>query len=218
MKRSLVVLLVALLCLQLPGIAQKTPKAKVGITAGASLSNLVGKIDGRETRYDSKGGFCTGILVDVPLGKTRIGFRPELSYMQKGAIISKTKEQTLSWATRYAEFDFNFVYHTKGAKGLSIFAGLGPALGLNLPSKVVTKTRTAKTEDNLLMDKESPALLRGIDWGATGVAGLQLKDRWLLGFYYNHGIRNLVPGKNPTDEIRNSTFSVKLGVLINNGK
>ena len=75
MKRSLVVLLVALLCLQLPGIAQKTPKAKVGITAGASLSNLVGKIDGRETRYDSKGGFCTGILVDVPLGKTRIGFR-----------------------------------------------------------------------------------------------------------------------------------------------
>jgi outer membrane protein with beta-barrel domain len=213
MKRILSIITIAILCAPLHGLSQK---ARVGIDAGATISNLIGKVGGNTLHYDSKGGVALGLMVDVPLGKTKFNFRPSVNYVQKGAVISEVQDQKFFWATRYAEFDFNFLYHTKGAKNISIFAGLGPALSLNLPSKKVTKTPDTKVEDNLLMDKESPAELKGIDWGVIGIAGLEMKSGAYLSFSYNHGIRNLVPGKDPVDEMRSTCFSIRLGVLLKN--
>ncbi len=213
MKRSLVLLLVAVFYLSLPGFSQKP---KVGLEVGATMSNIVGKIDGSETRFDSRGGYMVGLLVDLPIAKTRFTFRPEVGYVQKGTLLSKTKEEKNYWAIRYAEFQFNFLYHTKGAKNLSIFGGIGPSISFNLPSKTVVDNGDQKVADNLIMDKESPAVLRGIDYGVSGIAGLQYKGTYFLAFNYNHGIRNLVPGEDPVDELRTSCFAIKLGVLLNN--
>ncbi|HMU44956.1 MAG TPA: porin family protein [Chitinophagaceae bacterium] len=215
MKRIFIILSLALFCLQIPGMAQKT---RVGIEAGATIANLYGKIDGVTTDYNSKGGFTAGLLIDAPIGKSRFSFRPGVSYVQKGASVNKTVDQELIWATRYANFDMTFAYQTKGAKGVTILAGLGPSVSLNLPSKKITKTRDAKTEENLVMDKESPAEIKGIDYGATGFAGLQMKNGAFLTVSYNYGIRNLIPEKDPVDELRSGCVSIKIGILLRNNK
>lgn len=215
MKKNFFILSLALCCLQFPGMAQKT---RVGIEAGATISNFYGKIGGSTLQYDSKGGFTAGILIDAPIGKSQFSFRPGVSYVQKGAYVSKTVGQKVSWATRYAHFDMTFAYQTKGAKGVTILCGLGPSVSLNLPSKIVTETRETKVEDNLVMDKESPAKLKGIDYGATGFAGLQLKNGAFLTVGYNYGIRNLIPEKDPVDKMRTGCTTIKIGILLHNNK
>jgi Outer membrane protein beta-barrel domain len=212
MKRTLLILSLALFCLQMPGLAQK---ARVGITGGATISNMFGETDGFKTDFQTRGGFTTGLIVDAPIGKTRFSFQPGVHYVQKGTTLSETKEQTIYRALRYAEFNLNFLYNTRGAKGINIFFGLGPALALNLPSKTVTQTSDTKTDVNIIFGKEGASELRGVDYGATGLAGLQFKNGAFVSFAYTHGLRNLLPGDGP-DNIKNSCFAIRLGILIKN--
>src|SRR5690606_23881900 len=174
MKRILLILTLALTCFYFPTNAQKS---RVGFVAGATFSNLTGEEGGMNTNYDSRVGFTTGLIVDAPIGKTRFTFQPGVHYIQKGSITSKSKDQNTYIALRYAEFDFNFIYNTKGAKGINIFAGLGPTLSLNLPSKTGTKYNAddTKVEENLIFGDEGAAMLNGIDYGASAIAGLQFK-------------------------------------------
>jgi len=213
MKRTFLVLSLALFCLQMPGLAQK---ARVGITGGATISNMSGEIDGFKTDFQTRGGFTTGIIVDAPIGKTRFSFQPGVHYVQKGTTLSETKEQTIYRALRYAEFNMNFLYNTRGTKGINIFFGLGPALALNLPSKTVTQFQDdTKIDVNINFGKEGAAELKGVDYGVTGLAGLQFKNGAFISFNYTHGIRNLIPGEGP-DDIRNTCFAIRLGLLISN--
>jgi hypothetical protein len=215
MKRTILILSLALTCFYLPAIAQK---ARVGIVAGVTMSNLTGETDGVNTNFDSRAGFTTGLIVDVPIGKTRFTFQPGVHYVQKGAVISETKDQKDYVALRYAEFAFHFLYNTKGTKGVNIFAGVGPSVSLNLPSKTVVKFQDdgTKVEQNVIFGDEGAAQYNGIDWGASGIAGLNFRNGAMLSFNYNHGIRNLTPGKNSENSIRNSCFIVRLGLLIKN--
>ena len=185
MKRIFIVLAVVLFFLQLPASAQK---ARVGIETGVSSSNLYGTINDASTDYKSRAGFTIGMLVDAPIAKSRFSFRPELSYFQKGAVTSETVTQKDYYALRYAEFAFNFVYSTKGVKDVSIFFGLGPSVSLNLPSKSITKTKSSKVETSIILDNEGAAVLRGIDFGATGLTGLAYKNKYFFSFNYNLGI------------------------------
>ncbi len=215
MKRTLFILSFALTCLHFSLHAQK---ARVGVVAGVTMSNLVGEFDGLNTNYDSRAGFTTGIIVDAPIGKTRFTFQPGVHYVQKGSVTSEDHLQKNYVALRYAEFAFHFLYNTKGAKGINIFAGLGPSFSLNLPSKTVTKflETDTKVEENVIFGDEGAAMFNGVDYGASAIAGLQFKNGGLISFNYNHGIRNLVPGKDSEDKIRNSCFIIRLGLLINN--
>jgi hypothetical protein len=213
MKRTLLILSLALFCLQMPGLAQK---ARVGITGGATISNMFGEIEGLKTDFQTRGGFTTGLIVDAPIGKTRFSFQPGVHYVQKGTVLSETKVQKIYRALRYAEFDMNFLYNTRGAKGINIFFGLGPTLDLNLPSKTVTEIEDGtKTDVNIIFGEEGASELKGVDYGATGLAGLQFKNGAFVSFSYTHGIRNLVPGEG-TDNLKNSCFAIRVGLLIKN--
>jgi hypothetical protein len=214
MKRTLLILSIAFTCGYLPSQAQK---ARVGVVAGVTMSNLTGEADGMNTNFDSRAGFTTGLIVDAPIGKTRFTFQPGVHYIQKGAVTSESKEQKNYVALRYAGFDFHFIYNTRGAKGINIFAGLGPSLSLNLPSKTVTKYSSddSKVEENVIFGDEGAAQFNGVDYGASAIAGLNFRNGALISFNYNHGIRNLEP-KNSDDAIRNTSFIVRLGLLINN--
>jgi hypothetical protein len=71
-------------------------------------------------------------------------------------------------------------------------------------------------EENVIFGDEGAAQLNGVDYGASALAGLQFKNGALVSFNYVHGIRNLVPGKGGEDAIRNTSFIIRLGLLINN--
>lgn len=214
MKRTLFILSFALTCFTFSAQAQK---ARVGVVGGVTISNLVGEIDGLNTNFDSRPGFTVGMIVDLPIGNTRFAFQPGVHYIQKGAVTSEDKDQKSYTALRYAEFAFHFVYGTKGAKGINIYAGLGPSVALNLPSKTVVKLKAddSKSEENVIFGDEGAAMFNGLDYGASAIAGLQFKSGAQLSFNYNHGIRNLMPSASE-DKIRNSCFVIRLGVLINN--
>ena len=131
MKKALILIIAGVCLLQINGLSQKT---EVGITGGITFSNMYGKKGGVDTRGDARTGFTVGMLVDAPIGKTNWSFQPGIHYVQKGAFTSKTSTTKQAIALRYAEFLVNFVHYTKG-KATRLYFGLGPSLGLNLPSK-----------------------------------------------------------------------------------
>lgn len=217
MKKALCILTVIMLYLQLPAVAQK---AKVGLEAGIDISNFSGNLNGDNTDYQSRTGLTLGMVVDMPIGKTNFSFRPGVNYIQKGAVTTETMNEKEYYALRYAEFAFNFLYHTSSTGGVGFFIGLGPSVSLNLPSKSVVETGSTKVESNLILGNEGAAVLRGIDFGATGLAGVELKNNCFLSFSYNYGLRNLIPDTkkviSPSDKLKSRTFAIKVGFLLNN--
>jgi len=210
----IIVLFAAIITVQ---ATAQAPKARVGVTGGVTIANLYGEYSGVNTDYSSKTGFTTGLIVDAPIGKSRFSFQPGLHYIQKGAVISETKDQKVSYALRYAELALNVMYKTPGTKGVQIIAGLGPSVDMNLPSKKVTKlSDDSKTEETLILGNEGAAVIKGIDWGLGGTAGLQFRNGAFITFNYTHGLRNLVPLENGNDAVRNSCMAIRLGWLIKN--
>lgn len=213
MKKALILFLAGVCLFQINGLSQKT---QVGLTAGATFSNIYGHISALDTRGDSRAGFTLGMLVDAPIGKTRWSFQPGLHYMQKGKTSDKTPNSHLATALRYAEFDLNFVHYTKGANKL--FFGAGPYLGLNLPSKTVLVTDESRIETNLLLGNEASDSYRGVDYGANGIIGVRFKCNVTFSANYAFGMRNLIPKPNQAgdDILRNGCLGFRLGYIFKN--
>ncbi|MEO7923236.1 MAG: porin family protein [Chitinophagaceae bacterium] len=210
MKKTFLIAIVSVCFLQINAFAQKT---RAGIFGGLSQSNYHGKTDGVTSKGKSLAGFTFGMLVDVPLKKSNFSFQPAIQYAQKGWIVSKTNDQKTYVGLRYAEALLNFVYHAKGGKG-HVFVGLGPTLGLPLPSKKVTKTDNSKAETTLVFGKDPIADYKSLDYGADLMAGYQFRKGCFVSLGYTFGLRNIHPGENPVDEIKNGCVALKLGILI----
>lgn len=215
MKRTLILLFSALFCLSINGISQKTT---VGVTGGLVVTNQYGEIDGTKYDFTSKTGFTLGLVMDAPIGKTPISFMPSVNYVQKGAVLSEDEvtDVKITRALRYAEFEFNFIAKTGAPGGTRIFGGVGPTFAMNLPSKTITNSAGTKTEENVTFGEESPAEMKGLDYGFNLIAGLMFKDKIVFSANYTHGVRNLSLGEDDGDRLWNSCFAVKLGLMINN--
>ena len=211
MKKALILIIAGLCLFQITGFSQNT---RVGITGGATWSNVYGQINGLDQRGEARMGFTLGMIVDAPIGKTKWAFQPGLHYMQKGFVTDKTPTSKTAIALRYAEFDFNFVHYTKGATAL--FFGAGPYLGLNLPSKTVVITDDARLESNLTFGKEETDTYRGVDYGANGIIGLRTKCNFYFAVNYAFGIRNIIPNPAPDDHLRNGCAGVRIGYIFPN--
>lgn len=221
MKKVLFILAVSVLCLQIDGFSQKT---RVGVAAGITSANMYGEIGGKKIQDDSKTGITFGMILDAPLGKSKISFQPGLHYVQKGRTLVKTNSQKDWIALRYAELQANFLFNTGGEKG-NFFIGGGPAVALDFPSARISKTIVRdpiesdywlKAETNINFGKESNSDFKGLDYGANLLTGYRLKNGFSLAVNYTIGIRNLVPIENGSDEIRNHCFGIRLGYLVNN--
>jgi hypothetical protein len=214
MKKSIVFFLVLIASFHFTAQGQKT---KVGVVAGATMSNFEGKMTNVDLDYKSYYGYTVGMVVNAPFKKGNFSFQPGLHYTQKGAVTLFLKNQEDYTALRYADLVLNLVYNTSGDKNGSFYFGAGPQVGANLPSKKVTvfKPSDVKTESNVIFGNDVASDLRGIDMGANFIAGYTLKCGATFAFNYNLGIRNLVPeGKNNTDELRNSHFGFRVGYFF----
>ncbi len=216
MKKISTLLITAVCLFQINGLCQKE-KPKVAITGGVTSSNIYGHIDGKDTRGQVKPGYTVGLMVDAPLGKTRFSFQPGVHYVQKGKYIQKSTQLKQSVALRYAEFMFDFVYYTKGKnKFTTFYAGLGPTLGMNLPSKFVSKTPSTTTESTVTFGNTIASDYRGVDYGANGLLGVKIRNGIFLWVNYTFGLRNLIPkAKQSGDDIlRNGCLGVRLGYMF----
>ena len=154
------------------------------------------------------------MMVDVPVKKSNFSFQPTVQYAQKGMVTSKTNDTKNYVGLRYAELLLNLVYNGKGAG--HVFAGIGPAIAMPLPSKKVVKTDALKAETSLVFGKEAIADYKSLDYGAHLMLGYVCRKGYFLSLNYTLGMRNILPGENPTDDLKNGSFALKLGVLVNN--
>lgn len=213
MKKSFLLLIAFLTAFHLMGLAQKS---RVGASGGVTVAMMSTEIDGQKESSDPNIGVIFSMWIDAKITEN-IVFRPNISYVQKGKkreTGSGSSAQTVWDELRYAEFCGNFVYSVDAGSG-TFFAGLGPSVSLGLPSKRVTKTATSKGYADILFGKTVAEHYRNFDFGVNGLAGFELPAGWFIAVNYNHGIRNLITGKQD-GSIRNSYFGVQLGRMFPN--
>lgn len=211
MKKTLLFVIVTVCCLQISLFAQKS---RVGVFGGLSTSNMDGQIDGLNIKGSSLHGYSFGMLVDIPLGKTKFSFQPTIQYAQKGKTIAKSNDSKTYLALRYAEMLLNIMYNWRGKNG-DVFIGVGPAIAQHLPSLRVIKSGDVKAETGIVFGDDPISDYRALDYGAHFVGGIRCRKGYFLSANYTLGIRNMLPGDVP-DKLTNGCFTVKLGILVNN--
>jgi Outer membrane protein beta-barrel domain len=223
MKKTLFLLAVALLSLQVSVFSQKT---RVGVTAGITSSNMYGTIAGKDIKDDGKTGITAGFYVETPIGKSRFSFQPGINYMQKGRITAD-EQKTKSWiALRYADLNLDFLYNSKGKT--TFFVGIGPSIGFDLPSTFIVRTdnstaanndpdpRYSRSEKKVRFGKEILDDFKGLDYGLHLQGGFRLNKGLLFSVNYTFGLRNIASEGAPNDDIKNGVFAVRFGWLFKN--
>jgi hypothetical protein len=223
MKKILFLLAVTVFLLQMTGISQK---ARVGLTAGITTSNMYGKDNGLEFKGTNRSGATFGMIVDAPIGKSHFNFQPGIHYIQKGKVISETVAEKKFLALNYAETQLNFLYTSR--KKIVVFAGGGPTVSFDLPSQYVTKTSNvtannlnpnpefSRSEKKVKFGKETSDDFRGIDLGLNLLTGFRLKQGFYLALNFTYGYRNLATSNTSNYHVRNSCMGARLGWLFNN--
>lgn len=213
MKKVLFLSIAAVCLFQLKGLAQKS---LVGLTAGITSSNVYGNVGGVDKRLDSRTGFTVGMVVDAPIGKSRFSFQPAVHYVQKGGYTVNNDIDKKADALRFADILLNFVHYTKNPK-TQLFFGLGPQIGLNLPSKKVSiEDGKSKEVRSIAFGKTAASDYRGLDWGANGLAGLRFKNGIFFSVNYTFGLRNVIPVPTGDDKLRNAVLGFRLGYFFPN--
>jgi hypothetical protein len=215
MKKSLLFLTAFVLCLQLTGFSQKS---RAGIVGGVTLAKMTGELNGTNNDYEMKVGYTLGFVLDAPIN-AKWSFYPGLHFVQKGAQQEPPRGTLITKsyvALRYAELNANFIYKAGGVKG-NFFAGAGPSIDFNLPSKKGTMIEKDKTETDVSFGETIDKDLRGIDYGVNFLLGYRMAAGFLVSLNYNMGIRDLRPVEaSGPEEIKNSYFGIQVGWLLHN--
>jgi Outer membrane protein beta-barrel domain len=224
MKKTIFILSVFILCLNIAALSQK---ARVGVSGGIAFANISRTIAGADKDGEYRIGVTGGMQLEVPLCKKgKISFQPDLHYIQKGAaeIPSTPSLNKVYTALRYAELFPNFVYNFKAGKGGSVFyLGGGPYVALPLQSKKVTHSAGApKVETDISFGNAVANDLRGVDYGGNVVMGFRLGNGIFVAANYIQGGRNLVPSDiqdlpaSANDKVKNIAFALRVGFLFKN--
>jgi len=221
MKKVLFLLAVAVISLQL-----SAQKSRVGVTAGITSSNMYGEVAGKTLRDDSKKGITVGILLETPIKKSHFSFQPAIHYVQKGRILEES-QKIKSWVgLRYADFNLDFLYNSKGKT--TFFIGGGPSFSFDLPSTKVVRTNNAtaaepnpdpqysRSETKVKFGKEVLDDYRGLDWGVHLQTGFRMSKGFIFSLNYTFGLRNIASEGTPDDRIKNGLFAVRFGWLFKN--
>lgn len=216
MKKVLFLFITAACVFQINGYAQKS---QVGISGGVSVSNIYGHLGGLDTRGDARAGFTTGLVVNAPIGKKGLHFQPAIYYTQKGKYTVKNEATREAHALRYADLMLNVVNYFGKPGGTRLYMGVGPQLGMNLPSKVVKIEDGKRSEIRSINFGNTAANdYRGIDFGANALVGIHFKKGVAFAVNYNLGLRNLIPKELQAgdDVLRNGCVGFRLTYYVSN--
>lgn len=206
MKKNFLLLITLITVLHASTFAQK---ARFGIQAGPTMSNLVIKGMGEQETSDMKAGFTAGILVDKPINAHFI-FQPAVNFVQKGQS-ANDYGYTSSTTLNYVEIPLNFLYRAEASKGF--FAGAGPSIGIGINGK--TKDGSEKYDIKFGNDEDKDDLKR-MDFGANLVAGYLFGNGLQIAANFNKSFSNLIIGEAASDvTVKNNYFSVRVGYFFN---
>ena len=189
-------------------------QTSIGITAGASFSNVKVKAMNINASPDTKTGITAGLMLDAPLSKN-FHFQPALNFVQKGY---KAKDDPMkeTFNLNYLELPLNFVYDANG-----FFAGAGPSVAYGISGMDKTKwTDHSMPDDNEKIRFGSGVNeVKALDFGANFTAGYKTQSGFLITSNYTLGLSNIAnTNSNSPDEnvkIKNNCFGIKIGYMFN---
>ncbi|HSU27152.1 MAG TPA: porin family protein [Chitinophagaceae bacterium] len=217
MKKTILILILFTCCLSISGFSQK---AQVGFCAGINSANQQREHLGKNTHDESMIFPTYGLVISSPIGK-HFFFNPGVYYSKKGSQIEETFGNTVHKQTtilNYVEWMLNFNYRFGSGRSFW-FVGAGPTISFLLPeSRVEDKVGSTLNTVDLKYGSNPSDDLKGMDFGANGIAGYQLGMGLFLAVNFTYGIRNLEPKANAPDKLRNQVWGIRLGWIVPNTK
>ncbi len=215
MKKLLLTANVVLLaCTFLPA-----QKAKLGLTAGATISNYHLIVDGGSISGTAVAVITAGLLTDVPL-RADFSFQPALNLTGKGTKNEQTDiggTETLTLHSYHAELLLNFLYnHTTNAG--KFFIGAGPSVSMGVFGKWKDVIAGDTQKENVKFGNTDNDDLRPLDIGANVTTGFCFPNGLFIAANFNHGLNNLAPGGSANGKLKSHYFGLRLGFFLKNGK
>jgi hypothetical protein len=193
-----------------PSAKKSTVRTKFGPEAGVNFANYKVKIPGLGSdNADRKIGFRAGFLVDVSING-HYHIQPGVGIATMGSQISDDSSKNVTNLV-YIQVPLNFVYTLKENHGLFFGAGIyyGYAIAGNYK---VTDKKKDETEKTSITFGDSGDFKHG-DFGATILAGYQLKGGFFVKAYFMPGLSNI--SALPIATAKNSAFGVSIGFIPN---
>ncbi len=141
----------------------------LGLKAGASLTDFVGK----DANFDSRFGFHAGVFANIGFARL-FAFQPELIYSQKGAHFLNNSDAGLR--LHYVDVPLAFHVNTDG-----FFFEAGPQVGFLVAAR----------SENGSASLDAINGFKTIDFGYLAGLGYQLKHGLGIGLRYNGAFTNV---------------------------
>jgi outer membrane immunogenic protein len=178
---------------------------RFGIRAGANLMNM-GKFEALNQSYstDSKVGFQAGLYGDLPMGGG-FAFLPEIMYIQKGAKIKETvNETTGEFNTKVSYLDIPLLIGYKATPELTVFAG--PQVSFLLSQKSTGLVNNDPKTESTDTENFSKSLAGGtVGLGYSLTPNINVNARYMMDF------QKALKDDVNQDKIKNKGFALSLG-------
>lgn len=218
--RNLTKLFIAVLIITM---ASESFAQRFAVVAGLNLSNMIMKDDDDtySDEFKMRPGFHVGLTVQIP--KTGlVSFETGLILSTKGF---KVKEEETYQGEKYTyEGSINLYYidiplmakFSFEVGEVTIFAAIGPYLGVGLSGKTKTKYSYQGEEetDSEKIDWGSDAendMLKRFDFGLSIGAGVVIIKAIQIGLSYDLGLANISSYSDDGTKINNRVFKVSVG-------
>ena len=175
--------------------------ARLGVKAGANLSNIVGKdLEGPTNKFGAHAGFV------AELGITdNFAIQPEVLFSMKGA----QDEDDSDFRINQSYIDVPVLLKIK-ADGL--FFEVGPQVGLLVGSKIKANKLSIDSKD----------AFKTLDFGYVAGLGYELSNGPMIGLRYNGGLSDIVKKEDSNgvsidfdgSKARNSVFQLYVGFMF----
>ncbi|KAA3440770.1 porin family protein [Rufibacter hautae] len=199
-------------------VAQAQNGPRIGLRAGANMSNISGDLDNQDI-YENKFGFVGGLTANFDLtGDGFLSLQPELLYSQRGYQY-RDDEYMVGNQNYRSEGSVNFNYLDLpvllriNAGGLFFEGGPQASYLLGIKDKSETFLGNTQTETERKVEKDN---LSEFEIGYVAGLGYQLENGLSLGLRYNGSI-NALANEGDNDDLtnaRHSTFQLTLGFLF----
>jgi len=220
MKKNLFVVLILLFLTSAAAINAQAQGVRLGIKAGANLSNLAGDVT-NEDRFQNKAGFVGGIMLNAPLlADNFLSLQPELLYSQKGF---KNDGSALFGQYRYegkATYNYLDLPVLAKIKAGPIFVEAGPQFSYLLNRKDETRRYFGSVLQTYSASEQDLDNVNRFEIGYAAGIGIQVVGL-ILDVRYNGAFTDFTKNGyqgNDLKNARNSLFQASLGFLFPSGK
>jgi len=183
--------------------------ASFGVKGGVSFAklNLSSSSANISANTGSVTTFSAGLFADFKFGN--LSLQPAALYAGKGGNIDAGTGDEATINLYYLQVPVNLVYRVPAAIG-NVYFGAGPYAAFGLSGKVKgTSDGNSVSQDVTFGDGDED--FKSTEFGLNGIAGVELKNGFLLGVNYDLGLSNITNSDSSDGALKNRVFGISVG-------